>query len=105
MSTRVVAFTILVALVAASCGGSDGSDAATTFAPDDSTTDIYTVSGDRRILPWVNGPSGRIFVVSKTLDGTATEIYELLGDQTTLKATVGGSLSPIHREHPTRGRQ
>lgn len=78
---------------------------ATTFAPDDSTTDIYTVSGDRRILPWVNGPSGRIFVVSKTLDGTATEIYELLGDQTTLKATVGGSLSPIHREHPTRGRQ
>lgn len=61
---------------------------------------VYGVSGDRVISAWVNGPLGRVYLASPTLDGAATEVYLVdLGTdvEPALIATIPGPILPINR--------
>jgi hypothetical protein len=79
-------------------GASVGNRSAVQGGVGQETAMLFELTGDRYLDVWADSRSGAVYVVSRTLDGTATEVYSLArepGAQPVLVATLSGDLSPI----------
>jgi hypothetical protein len=79
-------------------GASVGNRSAVQGGVGQETTTLFELTGDRYLDVWADSRSGAVYLASRTLDGTSTEVYSLArepGAQPVLVTTLPGDVSPI----------